>query len=404
MNRTRAADCASDRVSGKDRFFPVMSWAFYDFANTIFYAVVVTRYLPDHIKSLTGRHSFINWGFYPAMVTAAFLAPWLGRFAGRRGVSKRSVLALTLCCALCTAALAVVRNPWPLIVFFALAQISYQLALVPYNNLLPAVASPARMGRVSGLGVALGYAGVILSLWIVEFLMREWPGQGTAYLAAAVLFLLFTIPLVFFVPEKPSETMTAQPGAAEFIALLRERGRRRFIIGNFLCADALNAILVFVVVYLKWGLHFDKTAILFLLTFLNIAAFAGGFLTGWLSDRLTHKKVMILSAACLGSAIALGHFSGNKDVTFWSIILLGGPGVAGLWVAGRKWVVELSPGTGTGAFFGVYGLTNKLSILNLVLFALLADWTGGYTWSILIVLASLAVGMVFLLSAPSKSG
>ena len=65
---------------------------------------------------------------------------------------------------------------------------------------------------------------------------------------------------------------------------------------------------------------------------------------------------------------------------------VGGPGVAGLWVAGRKWVVELAPPGDVGTLFGFYGFSNKLSLLNLTLFSFLADWTGGYTSSVVVLL------------------
>jgi len=384
---------------GVDRLLPVTSWALYDFANTIFYAVVVTLCLPPHILGMTGKHTFINWGFVPAMLAAAFVAPWLGGFVGHRGLSKKAVLLLTLLCAASTACLAAVRSPWALVGVFAAAQVFYQLALVPYNNLLPAVASPGKMGRVSGLGVGLGYVGVIVSIWFVKKLMDVFPGYSTAYLAAAVLFALFTIPFWCFVPEKPLDRKTAPPRLRDSLSLLKNATRVRFVIGNFLCADALNAIFIFMVPFLSKGLGYDNETIIDTLIFLNLAAFPGGLLCGVLADLFTPRRTMIVSAILLGSAIGIAQFSGLEAITFWSIVLLGGPGVAGLWVAGRKRVVQLAPEGETGSLFGVYGLTNKLSLVNFIFFSLLADLTGGYTWSVIVLLASLALGVAFLWSA-----
>lgn len=390
----------------KDRFLPGTSWVLYDFANTIFYAVVVTRYYPEHILHKTDSHLCINLGFFPAMVAAAFLAPWLGRYVGKRGYSRRSVLGLTLFCTVCTACLGLVDTPWKMVVLIALAQVFYQLALVPYNNLLPAVASSRRMGRLSGIGVGAGYAGVIVSLCVVDWLMQvHGSGKGEevaywlAYVTAAVLFFVFTIPLLLFVPEKKPEPSAALPAFGEFAELMRDRTRKRFIIGNFLCADAMNAVFFYIVVYLEKGFGFDGPAVLQLLVFLNIAACIGGVVSGFAADRLTPRRVMIAAVILLIAAIGLAQFSGVSTLVFWSIVLLGGPGVAGIWVAGRKWVVDLSPRGETGAFFGLYGLTNKLSILNAPLFALLADLTGGYRCSVIVLLLSLTVGVGFLVSS-----
>jgi len=85
-------------------------------------------------------------------------------------------------------------------------------------------------------------------------------------------------------------------------------------------------------------------------------------------------------------------------------VLLGGPGVAGLWVAGRKWVVQLAPKGDVGTLFGFYGMSNKLSLLNMVLFTLLADWTGGYTASVGVLVASLVAGIAVLLTVPGARG
>ncbi len=160
-----------------DRPVPVASWVLYDFANTIFYAVVVTRYLGVHLKELTGGHFVIFYAFFPAMVSAAFIAPWLGRFVGARGLSRKAIGLLTFFCCLFTVALGFAEEAWLLLLLFAFAQVGYQLALVPYNNLLPSIASPSRMGLISGLGVGVGYAGVLVSLPIAHYVI-EYVGGG----------------------------------------------------------------------------------------------------------------------------------------------------------------------------------------------------------------------------------
>jgi len=389
-----------------DRALPVTSWVLYDFANTVFYAVVVTRYLGPHLLELTGKHTFFNWGFYPSMLAAALFAPWLGRFAGTRGVSRKSILLFTVVCCIFTACLGFFRTAWPLVITFALAQVCYQLALVPYNNLLPSVASKKRMGLVSGLGVGIGYLGVIVSLKIADHLVADNPdaGYAPAYIAAAVLFLLFSLPLFLFVPEKTTVSKSKSKAFSfkEIMGLLQDRCCRRFVIGNFLCSDALNAILVIISVYVLHGLGFNEDELLNLLIVLNVSAMISGILFGYVTDRIEPRRAMPLAGFMLATAIAVTHFSGMKEVAFWSIVCLGGPGVAGLWVAGRKWVVQLAPAGDVGTLFGFYGLSNKLSLVNLALFAILADLTGGYTLSVTVLVASLLIGTGVLLSVPKS--
>ena len=51
--------------------------------------------------------------------------------------------------------------------FFILAEIGYRSAQVFYNTLLPEIADPDEMGRVSGTGWAVGSAGGILCLVLI---------------------------------------------------------------------------------------------------------------------------------------------------------------------------------------------------------------------------------------------
>ncbi|MFH1999589.1 MAG: MFS transporter [Planctomycetota bacterium] len=400
----RNPESSKAAASGQDRLLPVSSWVLYDFANTIFYAIVVTRYLPLQLTELTGKHFVINFGFYPAMLASALLAPWVGRWAGARGLSIRTVGGFTIACCLFTACLGWAESAWSLLLFFALAQVFYQLALVPYNNLLPSVASTKHMGLVSGLGVGIGYAGVIVSLLLADRIIQASGSSSDyspAYFVAAGLFLLFTLPMLFIVRERPTVARDKGVGIRDVLNLMKDRVCRRFIIGNFLCADALNALLVLIAVYLKMSLGFSDADLLSLFIVLNVSAMISGVLLGFLTDRLSARTVMPLAAAALSLSVTITHFSNDTNTAYWSIVLLGGPGVAGLWVAGRKWVVQLAPENDVGTLFGFYGLSNKISLINITLFTLLADWTGGYTASVCVLVVSLLIGIWVLLTVPA---
>jgi len=53
------------------------------------------------------------------------------------------------------------------LVFFVLANIAFQCAYVFYNALLPDVSDASNAGRVSGFGVAAGYVGSLLGMFLV---------------------------------------------------------------------------------------------------------------------------------------------------------------------------------------------------------------------------------------------
>ena len=58
-----------------------------------------------------------------------------------------------------------------------------------------------------------------------------------------------------------------------------------------------------------------------------------------------------------------------------SMCVLGAIGRAGIWTAGRQLLIVLAPSDQVGEYSGLYGITNKLSVIGSTTFALVADWS-----------------------------
>ena len=105
------------------------------------------------------------------------------------------------------------------VALFVAADLAYQSALVFYNALLPAVAVGRGAGRISGYGTAAGYVGTILALVVLTFFVSAGRGRAlplgpfggwvetggeqnqNAFLPTAFLYLLFSLPAFFLVPD-----------------------------------------------------------------------------------------------------------------------------------------------------------------------------------------------------------
>ena len=59
------------------------------------------------------------------------------------------------------------------LIFFVLANYGYHAALVPYDALLPQVSRGFSVGKVAGIGVALGYVGAIAGIVMVKPFVTE---------------------------------------------------------------------------------------------------------------------------------------------------------------------------------------------------------------------------------------
>jgi UMF1 family MFS transporter len=152
-----------------------------------------------------------------------------------------------------------------------ISNMAFQVGLIFYNALLPVVAHPDNQGKVSGLGVGVGYLGVLLALLIVMPLIGpigEWVagagadeetvkalGRRSAFVLAGGLFLLFALPCLFLVPERkvagaepPSWALVKRelrPVLDTFKGLRHDKVLLLFFLGNFACVDTLNTAIAF---------------------------------------------------------------------------------------------------------------------------------------------------------------
>jgi len=73
-----------------------------------------------------------------------------------------------------------------------------------------------------------------------------------------------------------------------------------------------------------------------------------------------------VSIGCLFvGLIGAGIFGGWAPLSFLiAICFFGGLGLAGIWTVGRKLLVQLVPRELVARFFGLYGITNKVSVVG----------------------------------------
>ena len=390
------------RKSQKPLGLPIISWAFYDFANTIFSILVVTRFLPPFLKEVTGGSSAMGASVALSMVFAGLLVPILGAISDWTGKTKRYLVYATLACVTATAAMSFTRDLTLLLGLFFAANLTYQTAMVFYNSLLPTISVPSQRGFISGLGVSLGYAGSFAALVAANPYVKAF-GVQSVFVFTAVLFLLFSLPTFFFVGERrvnnPARLTRQLIGQRlqDVVKTLRELPDYPpvlfFLLGNFFCLDAVNTTIVFYSDFLLNARNISAAKVDLALISVQLAALFFSLLIGRLTDKVGSKTMLLwVSAAWIG-AIGLILISSTYSVVLIASII-GGFGLGGIWVAGRTMMLELVPPERVGSFLGLYGMTGKFSALGALWFGLLADWLS-YESALFFQLIMLVVGMYF---------
>ena len=244
----------------------VWAWVLYDFSNTIFSVSILTVFFPLWVEGEIGDGAWlVNAATAVSALLVFFTAPILGAVADLRQRRVPYLVVLTLVSVLLTALLDVAGGILVGVALFVAADLTYQSAIVFYNTLLPGVAAGRGAGRVSGYGTAAGYVGTILALIFLTFFVSDagtvrsmlgplggWVETGgeqnqNAFLPTAVLYLLFSLPAFFFVPDpavrapRPVALGVAYRDVVSTVKNLRRyTGMGTFILATILYMDAAN--------------------------------------------------------------------------------------------------------------------------------------------------------------------
>ena len=224
-------------TSGPSSRGHVVAWGMWNAGAAAYHSVVLTFVFSVYLTGAVGRglpgpvtaEAWLGYALGAAGLVIAVTAPVVGQRADATGRRKRATLGWTAATVTSMAALVTVRPDWhwlaPGLVLLGLGSIFAELASVPYNAMLGQVSTPATMGRVSGLGWAMGYAGGAALLPVVYFgLIAGGGGLVGAPTAdgfnvrlaapvAAAWFVALAVPMFVTLPESvPTAVGTARLG------------------------------------------------------------------------------------------------------------------------------------------------------------------------------------------------
>ncbi|HUH13563.1 MAG TPA: MFS transporter, partial [Longimicrobiales bacterium] len=144
------------------------AWALYDWANSAFVTTVSTAVLPLYYLRVAGAelpagHAASYWAYTQsiALLVVAMIAPMLGAMADYMGAKKGFLGAFMGLGVVATAGLWFVQHgDWLLASgLFVAGSIGLTASIAFADSLLPHIATPREVDRVSTAGYALGYLG-----------------------------------------------------------------------------------------------------------------------------------------------------------------------------------------------------------------------------------------------------
>src|ERR1700682_1686837 len=435
-----------------------LSWALYDFANTVFSMNIATLYFSAWLVKDLGRSNTLYAtanGIASALVVVSI--PLFGAISDATQRRKPWVVGFTLVACVATILMAILgQTGFPLIgegvtvlapsstlvpseialfavlAAFTIANYAYQGSHPFYNALLPELVPVDHRGRLSGLGAAFGYAGSITGVLLtfpfftgslpilgsipehtIHFLRNAVPftahgGRVSTFVPTAILFLLFSMPLFLFCRDhnamRGKKSIPWREAFRDVRHTVREArqypGTLRFILTSFLYQDAMGTIIANMALYAIFAMGFVKGSEATLFVILTVPAVIGSYGIGRLVDRFGPKRTLswVLAGWIL---LLISMIIIPSRTAFWIVGACIGLIYGGVSTAERPLLLSLVPDVAAGRFFSLMVLSSRAAaVVGPFIWALAVDGltsSMGTGFAYRAGVATVAIGMILAL-------
>lgn len=427
----------------------VRAWMLADWAGQPFHTLCITFVFAPYFVEFGlggGDQAQATWGYMTgtAALIVAVLAPILGAMADVSGPRKPWIAGLSALHVLAVAALWLgvpgMDDPTIVLLAFALALITTELAFIFLNAMLPDLGSESEIGRISGSAWAMGYLGGLVSLILVLGLMAGDPESGLTMLGiapilgldpamgegsraagpfSAIWYTVFIIPLFLFTPDvkRKPVAVSARRGLQELARMIGQLPKRpslmTFLLSSMLYRDALAALYAFAGIYAAGVLGIGIIELGAFGILANVTGALGAWVGGRFDSRLGPKPVVVFCTASLAlfsltltlttatsfAGIDLGPDSGVPTLVFFGLGALIGAAGGALQASSRSLMVRQAsdPAVMTQSF-GLYGLAGKATaFLGLFLIGFVTDVTSSQRLGVTPVVGLFVLGLVLLI-------
>ena len=424
----------------------IFGWTMYDWANSAFSTTVVTVFLGPYLTNLAENAADANGIIFTlplfggvrfdslftycvsiSVLLQVFFLPILGAIADYSHLRKRMMQLFATIGAVATLALIFLVQETYLLggLLFIIANLAFGAAVVFYNAYLPDIASDDKRDSVSSAGFALGYAGggLLLLLNLVLFsLMEDGALAARICLASAgVWWLLFA--QVTFATLRPRHAAKPLPpgenyltvGFKQLASTFREVNKFpetvRYLIAYLFFNDGIQTVIVIAAVFAAEELGMDATNRILVILMIQVVAFFGAYLYGWLAGKMGTVRALITSliiwcvvvvyayAGMKSTAIVPGLNIAQRELEFWLLAFVVALILGGSQALSRSIFSQMIPKGREAEFFSFYEVSERgTSWMGPFIFARVNDFTRSFRTGILSLIVLFVVGLGILVT------
>ncbi len=402
-----------------------ISWALFEFARSPYISLVYVFVFPPYFANVVigdparGQEA---WSFANTIVgvCVALFAPLLGAISDRTGPRKpwlaTVAFVMAVSCMALWFAMPGAQGGLPVGAILTLVVIlatCFQFTEVFHNAMLASIARSDRVGGLSGFGISTGNLGTLAAMLVMLFgvalpasgitiggLLPDRPLFGLdpamhehsriAGPVAGVWFLVFIIPLLLWTPDRPATGVSARQAVREGLQQLWLTVRRvrrvsnvaLYLLARMLYTDGKVAVLAYSGIYAAGIFGWELTELLLFALVLSPFSISGGFIGGWLDNRLGSKRAILISVglSCLGMVGAvsttpdqilflpydgaaaeplwsLPYFRTLPEVVYLCVVMTLAISITAAFCTSRTMMARIAPVSMMSQFFGLYALS-----------------------------------------------
>lgn len=412
-------------VSNRERW----AWCLYDFANSSFTTLIVTVAYSVYFVQVVAGHlgggqaeRVWFWGYALSMLAVAALSPIVGAVADSHAIKRPLLILSTLVCVGTTALLALVQAGHVAagLLLFAVANITFELGFMLCSAFLVEIATPETMGRLSGYGWGLGYAGGLVSLALAYPFIRDGfdPDNLDAYrlsfVVTAGFFLLAAVPTFAWLHERATPHPLTE-GLAWWRApfarladtarhLTRYRDLSRYFVAYLVYTDGINTVITASAIFANKVLDFSPGDLIIYFLVTQVTAGVGAVWFGRWADRVGPKRTIGATLAIwIGVVVAASLVTSHAQ--FYAVGLVAGAALGANQATSRTLVGRFTPAGRQGEFFGLFSVTGKFAaIIGPIVYGEVTAWTGNQRWAVVSMTLFFAAGWWLMRQVDERRG
>lgn len=421
----------------------IFGWSMFDFANQAYTLLIITVIFGDlYTRLVVGdapdyRLGNLLWSLALCLSYALVVAsaPLLGAVMDYAQAKKRMLFASYLLTVASTALLYFVSpgHVWLGFVLIVVSNTAYSVGESFIASFLPFLGDSDELGRISGLGWALGYAGGLVSAGFVLLFLGEVSAENFERMRwvgpfAAVFFLVAAIPTFLWLREPPIGRHRSLDRGVLRAAYARLLGTLRsvshfpdlgLLFMSILFAMAgVYVIVAFSFIYGAQVIGWSEGTRNLMFIVVQITALLGALLFGALQGRLGGRRTYALTLVLWIAAILAIYFVGaltaglNRalgltlavEEVFLFAGLLSGLSLGSSQSVGRALVGMFAPEHRAAELFGFWGLFSKLAAIFGIFGVGLLQWLFGLQGAVLFCIALFALALVPLAAIDEARG